>query len=146
MASNLKNVRPMRCKNRRPLTVVFLAAIVSALAGTSCGGGAFRVAAAPAPVVTPVVKASPAPGTFTEINQSIIQPRCISCHSAAAPSDGVNLSTYAGVLAQVTPANPAQSILYTQVQSGAMPKGGPSLSDAQIQDVYNWIEAGAQNN
>jgi mono/diheme cytochrome c family protein len=134
----------MRCKNRRCL--VLLAVTVLPILGAACGSDSGSEVAAPAPVVTPVVKASSVPGTYTEINQTIVQPKCIRCHSASAPSDGVNLSTYAGAFAQVVAGNPEQSILYTQVQSGAMPQGGPPLTDAEIQDIYNWIGAGAPNN
>jgi mono/diheme cytochrome c family protein len=99
-------------------------------------------------------QASPAPGaspsvlpvTFTSINQTIIQPLCISCHSGAAAPHGVDLSTYHGVVAQVVPNNPDASQLYQSVANGSMPPNGPALSAAQLQQINSWISAGALNN
>jgi mono/diheme cytochrome c family protein len=98
------------------------------------------------PVVPPTGAGTAAPEvTFTQLNQDIIQPKCISCHSASADSGGVDLGSYAGVAAQVVAGNPAQSTLYLQVESGQMPKGGPALSESELAEVYNWIAQGAQN-
>jgi mono/diheme cytochrome c family protein len=88
--------------------------------------------------------ASPTPITFTQINQNILQPSCVSCHSGSSSPGGVDLSSYAGVSAQVVSGNPGQSRLYQAVSNGTMPPGG-ALSQDKIQQISDWITAGAKN-
>lgn len=101
-----------------------------------------RIAVSPSPSPSPSSSSTP---TFSEINQTIIQTSCISCHSGSSPSGGINYSTYAGVLTEVTPGNPSTSPFYTSVANGNMPPEGPALSSAEIQEIYDWIAAGAPN-
>ena len=70
---------------------------------------------------------------------------CIGCHGGAAPSAGINLTSYAGVAAV------AQSgRLYNAVTHAAgyspMPKNAAKLSDCQITQIRKWIEDGTPNN
>jgi mono/diheme cytochrome c family protein len=113
-----------------------------------CGSTSSDLARPAAAQASPNPGASPSvlPATFTSINQTIIQPMCISCHSGAAAPRGVDLSTYSGVVAQVVPNNPDSSQLYKSVANGSMPPNGPALSSAQLQQITSWISAGAPNN
>ncbi len=42
--------------------------------------------------------------------------------------------------------NAMSSVLWMQVNSGAMPQGKPKLSQANIDMIAAWINAGAMNN
>ena len=96
-------------------------------------------AAPTAPVGTP-----PAANSFT-----LIQPvfaKCIGCHGANGQK-GLNLTSYDSVMSGsesgpvVVPFEPAESLLVTQMQGE--PAHFAQLSDAELQQVIDWIEAGA---
>jgi len=69
------------------------------------------------------------------------------CHDAASRQDGLNLTTYAGIVQDIIPGNPNGSKLYKHmVGSGkVMPPSG-ELPQAQLNLVYTWIAQGAKNN
>lgn len=73
-----------------------------------------------------------------EVVQSILQSnRCLDCHSAAGGNRAnVNLETYTSTKSQ------ADSILST-TKSGAMPLGGPKISDKDFGILEAWVAAGA---
>jgi hypothetical protein len=70
---------------------------------------------------------------FSSINAGIIQPKCLPCHDAS--NKGKDLSNYAGVFAHATPFSAASSMIYTQVESGAMPIDRPIGFLWQFQNV-----------
>jgi mono/diheme cytochrome c family protein len=82
--------------------------------------------------------------TFSQVNQNVIQPNCVSCHSGASAPNGVDLSSFAGVSSQVVAGDPQSSRLYQVIANGSMPPTG-ALSQAQVQQVSDWITAGAKN-
>lgn len=84
--------------------------------------------------------------TYSSISSLIIKPECTGCHGGAAPSGGIDLTTYMGVMKEVTAGNMNTSVLYTDVSNGIMPKGGAMLSANQISIIGQWIAAGAKNN
>lgn len=101
---------------------------------------------------TPVVQAGdPANAKFSWI-QANVYPACAKCHSGTKPAAKIDLSNYTGWIAAelITPGNPDQSAIYTQVNLGpdkkGMPLNGNKLPAEQIQAVYDWIKAGAANN
>jgi len=110
--------------------------------------------AAPTPTATPTSPAGPTPtatpissaATYTQVNANIISVSCANCHFGTNPTSGISLVGYSGLVAQVTPGNAAASSLYIAVSSGSMPKGGPALSAAQVQEIKSWINSGAPNN
>lgn len=101
----------------------------------------------------PIAAATPPPpinnpdATFTYINTSMVQAACINCHSSVVMDGGVDLSSYASVLAWVAKDNPSISPLYVDISgtNPPMPKGGPPLAPAIVQDVSDWITIGAPN-
>jgi len=99
----------------------------------------------PAPIPTPTPTPTPTAPTFSQVNKDILVPRCVSCHSSRNAAGGVDVSSYSAVMDSVTPSKPNSSALYKSVKSGGMPPG-KSLSSAQIQEIYDWIAAGAQDN
>jgi mono/diheme cytochrome c family protein len=81
--------------------------------------------------------------------QPIFNTRCIACHGGTA---GLSLNSYDNVLRGsmngpvVISRDPSSSRLVQYVSSGYMPLGGPSLTQAQVQTLSNWVAAGAPNN
>jgi len=118
--------------------------------GLSCGsssnnsGAVDRGATAGA---TPAASSSPTPATFTQVNTQILQTMCISCHGAGGVSPNLSsYSTFATNTAYIVPGNSTSSVLFQQVQSGAMPKGGTPLTAAELSLIQQWIDAGALDN
>jgi len=70
---------------------------------------------------------------------------CTGCHSGAAASGSIDLSTYANVKVQATNGRLVGSVTHTAGYS-AMPKDAAKLSDCQIAQIKKWVAAGALNN
>jgi mono/diheme cytochrome c family protein len=86
--------------------------------------------------------------SFAALNQNIFLPKCGQCHNSSAAKGGVDLSSYRAILGgtnQIVPGNPAQSRVYTEVQTGDMPDAGAPLSSVEVQAIQDWILAGAPN-
>ncbi|MGE0527699.1 MAG: hypothetical protein AB7G93_17025 [Bdellovibrionales bacterium] len=80
--------------------------------------------------------------TFTSIRQNILDPKCVDCHRALGQ---VALDNYSDVLGTLFPGSPEASVLYTSVEDGTMPQGGPRLNTAELSAIYDWIARGAPN-
>lgn len=74
----------------------------------------------------------------------LLQGRCAACHSGSG-SGGVSLFDTSGNARYTTIKTRIASIL-SEVSSGAMPQGGPRLSESDVQLLESWREAGAQEN
>jgi mono/diheme cytochrome c family protein len=103
--------------------------------------GAFLVQSCGKP---PGADVSASASSFSSINANVIQASCVHCHPGIGPFD---FSTYSSLMASGTidPGNPQSSLFYIEVANGSMPQGGPPLSTSQVQAIFNWISAGAQN-
>jgi len=81
---------------------------------------------------------TPRMATVTYINDAkpILDANCIVCHSGPNPAAGRNYTTYAGVMAVVTPFS-ASSPLIVQTQAG----GGMAshLTAAQAEVLRQWV-------
>jgi len=106
--------------------------------------------------------------TLTQLQTTIFGPVCSSCHDGVGTTlpGSQNLTSAANsfaalvnvassevpALKKVKPNDPANSYLVQKVEGAAgivgsqMPKGGPPLSQAQIDQIKSWISAGALNN
>ena len=82
----------------------------------------------------------------------ILKSRCGSCHMGEFVSEGLDMNTYASLLAGsqngpvIIPGDANDSLLVQKITAGKMPKRGPKLTPAQIQIITDWIDAGALNN
>ncbi|MBL8079114.1 MAG: c-type cytochrome [Anaerolineales bacterium] len=82
----------------------------------------------------------------------IFEASCNKCHGIEEVKEGLDLTTYEGVIAGsfngavVVPGNANESYLVQQVAEGEMPKRGLGLTDQQIQIIADWVNQGAQNN
>lgn len=82
----------------------------------------------------------------------VLQSRCINCHGGQRTSEGLDMTTYAALIAGsqngsvVTPGDTANSSFVTLAAEGKMPKRGPKLTPAEIKLLTDWVNAGAPNN
>jgi mono/diheme cytochrome c family protein len=88
---------------------------------------------------------------YSSIKTRIINTRCLGCHSGAAPSGGVDLTTYATTVANniAIAGNPNGSRFITSLLrpgNDFMPRNGARLPTADIDIIRAWIQAGALNN
>jgi mono/diheme cytochrome c family protein len=81
---------------------------------------------------------------YSAIQERIIKPKCLSCHSGVAPADGLDLSSYAGVMSQVVAEEPDKSPFYQSVLTGRMPKSRPAISKTDLELIAQWIKGGAK--
>ena len=104
-----------------------------------------------------VVGAVPIPlgPSWKSLNQNIISRRCTGCHNSVTLSGGRSFTTYAGVRAIITPAQPNQSLFYQRIAGlprangtiGAiMPLGRAPLTPDELAAFSAWITAGANEN
>ena len=76
--------------------------------------------------------------TYSKNVKSIIDSRCISCHSNPPTNNApMPLVTYQNVRSAVTGRD-----LIGSVESGAMPPSGSDLTNAQIQILKDWQDGG----
>lgn len=82
--------------------------------------------------------------TYAAIIQPMVTRNCVGCHKPGTLNGDVDLSTYEAVKVQVDNGNFLGTISHV---SGflPMPPGG-KLSDCEITQITNWINAGALNN
>lgn len=82
--------------------------------------------------------------TYASAIQPILSSNCVGCHKPGSLGGGIDLSTYASVRTQVNNGKLLGSIQHSAGYV-AMPQGG-KLSDCQISQIRNWIDAGSANN
>ena len=128
--------------------------------------GELRGQITPNPAPPPPPPPPPATTTLTQLQSTIFTPRCSGCHNGSGGSlpGSMNLSSTAATFAalvgvsslqqpslqRVTPNDAANSYVVQKLEPGAgisrMPLGGPYLDQATIDQVKEWINAGAANN
>ncbi|RYY47617.1 MAG: hypothetical protein EOO06_12150 [Chitinophagaceae bacterium] len=79
-----------------------------------------------------------APGAKFSAVRTLLNARCISCHSGTAPAAGKDWSNNCVVVANKALINNRAVII------GDMPQGGPTLSAAEKAIITDWINAGGQ--
>lgn len=98
----------------------------------------------------PKYSASPSLGvpTFTNLSTSLLQPKCVGCHSSASPASGVSVSSYEDLLSStlaVTPYQPHQSPMYNELVGQKVHEQTVQLTVAELELMYQWIALGAKN-
>lgn len=90
--------------------------------------------------------------SFTKDVNPILQATCVKCHGVEKTSKGLDLRTFASIMAGsqngavIVAGNPTGSKLIQSIESGKMPKDGPALTPDQVQILVSWVNAGAKNN
>jgi uncharacterized membrane protein len=74
-------------------------------------------------------------GTMFASVKSLIAAKCQSCHNNSLAQDGYNWQDQCSIIAN-------QLLIQSQVNSDAMPYGGPALSTSEKAIINNWITAG----
>ena len=124
---------------------------VQAMGGSTGGTGGIGQPGGPVAGGTPTPTPTPPMGggggavidpTFTNVNNTILIPRCVGCHGNAG---GVSYANYTVTLRTVNVNNPAASRLYASVANGSMPRGSGALSAAERKLILDWITLGAPN-
>jgi len=82
--------------------------------------------------------------TYAAIIQPIITNQCVGCHRPESLGGNIDISTYSKVLVQVNNGQLLGSTTHT-VGYTPMPQGS-KLSDCQLLQIKQWIDAGALNN
>jgi hypothetical protein len=106
----------------------------------------------PLPQATEATTASTASVSFVNDVLPIFESRCINCHGGEQTKEGLDLKTYAALMAGsqngsvITPGSAEDSYLAQQLLDGEMPKRGPKLTPNQVQVILDWINAGALDN
>lgn len=157
MFKRMKSTRILPYATVMTFMVIFLAAcanqpVAQPVAQANSGG-----AGADTSSVTPIAGsdlkiASKGEVSFAKDIMPILQASCVSCHGGQKTSRGLDLKTFASLMAgsqngpMVVPGDAAGSMLVQSVQSGKMPKEGTLLTPEQIQLLVNWVSVGAKNN
>lgn len=83
--------------------------------------------------------------SFSGFVKPLLENKCQGCHSGAAPSGGVDLTTHTNI--QVY-ANNGKLVGTVDHQAGfePMPQGGAKIDDCSIDKIKSWIDAGALDN
>ncbi len=131
----------------------------AAVLGMSAGGMGTGVASGSAQATATLGLVSGQTGVTVFVSyanniQTIFNASCIGCHP---PERGLNLTSYAGLMAGATqgsgpvviPNDGQSSILWQRVEGliqPQMPNGLPPLPQAQRDRIKAWIDAGALNN
>jgi hypothetical protein len=82
------------------------------------------------------VTAATAPGTKFTAVRNLINAKCTSCHSGAAPAGGRDWTVNCNVVNNKTLINNRAVVI------GDMPQGGPQLTTAEKAIITDWINAG----
>ena len=90
--------------------------------------------------------------SFSQDVLPILRASCVSCHGSTRQRAGLMLNTYEVMMtgasgeAVIIPNDAAASVLVQVITSGEMPKDDTKLSDAEVQLISDWINAGALDN
>ena len=135
-----------RSSLRRTAPLAIAIVVILALIVAACGATATPTAV-PVPTTAPAAGAA-ATASFAKDVLPIFQKNCTRCHGGSSPKAGITLDSFQNVTksGKVTAGNADKSPIYTLTKSGTMPFGGPKLSDADVQKIMDWINAGAKDN
>jgi len=92
--------------------------------------------------------------TFTQVYTSVLSVSCkgSGCHNPGKmatldySTKALAYSTLKAASGKIVAGNAMGSVLWMEVNSGAMPEGMPKISQANIDMIAAWINAGAMNN
>lgn len=94
--------------------------------------------------------------TYLSIYENILKAssargKCLACHAGPKPAHHLDLSTYEKIVKNnhlpplIVPGKPEKSALYQSCADGKMPKGGPKLTEQELNALYDWIKEGASD-
>jgi len=83
--------------------------------------------------------------TYANKIAPILQQNCTNCHSGAAPSGNIDLTTYANVSPYALNGKLYGSVAHLAGYI-AMPSASVSVSSCDISKIKSWIDSGSKNN
>jgi len=83
--------------------------------------------------------------TFSTSVSPVLKTYCVGCHSAASPSAGIDLSTYAAVKVYATNGRLVGSITHAAGYK-PMPSSTSKLGACEINQIKSWVTKGMINN
>lgn len=104
------------------------------------------------PTDTAVIDNATASVSFTNQVLPIINTYCVECHGGVRIREGLNVTTYDGLIAGsvngpvIIAGNANESLFVELIAAGEMPQRGPAPSTAELQIIIDWINQGALNN
>lgn len=104
------------------------------------------------PTDTAVVENTSASVSFANQVFPIINTYCVECHGGVRIREGLNVTTYDGLVAGsvngpvIVAGNANESLFVELIAAGEMPQRGPAPSTAELQLIIDWINQGALNN
>ena len=128
--------------------------VLASVAVTACDSSHRNTAGRNKPIVDASVPGTVAYSTV----DSIFKNRCVSCHSGSDPADGLDLTTYDGLIkgtshgAVITVGNPTGSVMMDALLGAGGKKGDPNehiaiagkFPDEEVKTIAAWIREGAQ--
>lgn len=104
------------------------------------------------PTNTAVVDNTTASVSFANQVVPIIDTYCVECHGGARTREGLNLTTYNGLIAGsdngavIVVGNANESLFIDLIEQGEMPSRGAAPSSTELQILIDWVNQGALNN
>lgn len=121
--------------------------LAASLPPISAGMPANPATSDPAPI-TIQANGQPAPVDFDKQVQPFFATYCFQCHGPRRQSGRTRYDTKTGILMRVTPGDPANSILYTNISSTGRNHMPPATEDQPTADdiamIKQWITEGAK--
>src|SRR5262249_48787285 len=77
--------------------------------------------------------------SFDQDIAPILKAHCVKCHSGSQPAGELDLGSRKG-LVKGGKSGFAMGLLLSRVRSGAMPPGGPRLSETEIGTLEKWVQ------
>jgi len=133
---------PKRGPDLTPQEIATIVAWIEAGAPEAGTGGGTEQTAAVDPTTV----------SFQQDVLPIFMDHCAECHGDDEPEEGLVLTSYKDVMAGsiygsvIKPNDVEGSYLVELVSTGQMPKRGADLTQAQIDTIMAWVEAGAPDN
>ena len=84
--------------------------------------------------------------SFSNDIQPVLNQYCTNCHGNSGNLSLESYNDMMSVNSVVIPGNHTESSLWTEVNSGSMPKYSPKLDQELINKIANWIDQGALEN
>lgn len=136
-----------------PLGALVIIPVVFAVVISGCKSQKDIIAKNPLIENTPEATIQPTYLSIRENIFSLTSPRgkCVSCHGSINPAHHLDLSSYEKMATGkhlpplIVPGDPEESSLYIECATGKMPKGGPKLTQAELNALYDWIKDGARD-
>jgi len=109
-----------------------------AIAAGACAGGSSS-ASTTSPTAITVAGTGSTTVTYVKDVQPILSSDCVTCHGGSRTENGVNLSTYAGVLSVVSIGSTSSRLIQVTQPGGLMYSMLTGDRTSKARTIYDWI-------